>query len=373
MIPTDDNAWWGERWNDLITEPRDLRVKVRKGRIVARRGRVSNVQVRPGLITAQVGLDSGGATSVRLRQRPIDEATWDRVTAALAAEAGNAAMLLAGRISQSMREVFIEEGAEVLAFDHHDLTYYCTCPDDSALCLHAVAVHFALGGAVASDPFLLLEFRGRSRDALVEAVRAAQPTLVDDGLGDALEPEEKLTEAIDTLKDGYWEAGVIPHLAFRVQRHRTEDEDELPVVRALGPGPGQVAPDVVAEVLTPLLRMAHSRVEHLAQAAAEDDSIADAPDPTQADTLDEVLIAAAFQHGFLTSTMVSSALGITTQDARRYLQWLVQEGRLESAGRARGTKYLPVDSHPVPAADEDDEAGEPAADTEAEPEAPPSE
>ena len=30
-------------------------------------------------------------------------------------------------------------------------------------------------------------------------------------------------------------------------------------------------------------------------------------------------------------------------EARRHLQWLVQEGRLEVVGRARGTKYIPTD------------------------------
>ncbi len=358
MVNVDSNQWWQERWDDLVTQARELRVKVRKGRIVSRRGRVTGLQVQPGLVTAQVALDSGGATSVRLRQRPIDEPTWDRVVERLSREAGNAAWMLAGRVSESMRTVFIEEGAEILAFDHHDLTYYCTCADDSAVCLHAVAVHFALGEAIAADPFVLIEFRGRSRDELVEAVRSVQPALGEEDAGDGVEEDDEPTEAFGELATCYWEAGVIPHLAFRVQRQEVDDFEELPVVRALGPGPGQVSPDAVAEVLAPLVRMARQRIQQIAEAVAEEAAIGDAPDPTQADTLDQVLIAAAFQHGFLTSTMVSSALGITTADARRYLQWLVQEGRLETSGRARGTRYLPLDSGPVtrPATEESDGA-----------------
>ena len=71
------------------------------------------------------------------------------------------------------------------------------------------------------------------------------------------------------------------------------------------------------------------------------------PAPTRAgqnaESMDDVLVAAAHQHGALTTSLVAGALGISNTEARRYLQWLVQEGRLEVVGRARGTKYVPSD------------------------------
>ena len=66
----------------------------------------------------------------------------------------------------------------------------------------------------------------------------------------------------------------------------------------------------------------------------------------EAESMDEVLVAAAHQHGALTTSLVAGALGISNTEARRYLQWLVAEGRLEVVGRARGTKYVPTDEEP---------------------------
>ena len=69
----------------------------------------------------------------------------------------------------------------------------------------------------------------------------------------------------------------------------------------------------------------------------------DTPDPTVATSMDDVLVAAAYQHGSLTTTFVSDALGVSQGEARRYLRWLVEEGRLVQVGRARGTRYVPTD------------------------------
>jgi len=49
-----DFVWWSQRWMDCVMEARELRARVRKGRVLARRGRVGAIEVRPGLVTAQV-------------------------------------------------------------------------------------------------------------------------------------------------------------------------------------------------------------------------------------------------------------------------------------------------------------------------------
>lgn len=334
-------SWWTQRWVDPLEESRDLRQKVRKGRVLTRRGRVTELTVRPGLVTATVAEDTGVPSSVRLRQPVIQEAVWSRVVARIARSAGQASQLLQSRITEQMVVFFEEEGSELFPFDQHDLTYFCTCRDDAAICVHAVAVHYALADVINGDPLLLFEFRGRSRADLMEAMRGARTPVIDDPGAGAADDDE--TEGADSLADNYWKAGIIPHLAFRLSATDLEEGEALPVIRALGPGPGETSPDEIADVLAPIVRMGRKRVEELVEQVTEDD-VPDAPNPTSADSLDDVLVAAAYQHGSLTSSFVADALGISVLEARRYLQWLVDEGRLAQVGRARGTKYVPLEA-----------------------------
>jgi hypothetical protein len=53
-------------------------------------------------------------------------------------------------------------------------------------------------------------------------------------------------------------------------------------------------------------------------------------------------MAAAIRQGHLTTTTVAQALGVTVREAREFLQFLVNAGKLAIVGRARGTRYVPV-------------------------------
>ena len=335
-----DSVWWSQRWLDCVLEARELRISVRKGRVLARRGRVKNIEIRAGLVTGQVETDDGGSHSVRLRQRPLDEATWDGVVQTLAAEASHAAWLLAGKLTEPMVDAFEAEGAEVFPLDLHDLTYWCACGDDAAMCVHAVALHFALSEAIANDPFVLMEFRGRGRERLMEGLSGHRPAVAEEA-PDEFEVEDE-REAPTSLNKKYWKAGVLPHLAFVMRMDEVRDGDTLPVVRALGAGPSDTSADVIAETLTPVIRVACERLLKSVDRVVEVQPTKQAVD-VEAESVDEVLISAAHRHGALTTSLVAGALGISNTEARRHLQWLVEEGRLEVIGRARGTKYIPIE------------------------------
>lgn len=349
---TQDGAWWSKRWLEPITSQRDLRMRLRKGRVAARRGRVEELTVRPGLVTATVNRETGDSGSVKMRMSPISDDEWDRVIERLSSEASHAALLLAGRISEETVELMEEEGAELFPFDLNDLSYFCTCEDERAsLCVHQVAVHYALADAIEADPFVLLEFRGRSRDQLMDALHRARPGVMQEGAEPSAErradDEHEGTEPAEALASGYWEGERIPRLAFHLDGAGAENEDALPVVRALGPGPAETPPEVIAHALAPIVRLAARRhvaniVEQVNEeeaAAMSEDTETDSTEETE--SLDDVLVAAAHEHGSLTSSYVAQALGVSVQEARRYLQWLVEEGRLQVKGRTRGTRYVP--------------------------------
>jgi uncharacterized Zn finger protein len=353
----ESGIWVSERWLDCVLESRELRVKVRKGKVIAKRGRVGDIRVRPGLATATVSEDSGALHNVRVRQAPFGDDVWEDIVERLQEEVAHTAVLMTGRITSEMMDLFEASGAELFPFDVQDLTYFCTCSDMGTMCDHAAAMHFALADAIGADPFVLLEFRGRTRGWLTEQLKSASThDLLAQGLDAPSEPDA--TEDVQELARTYWEAGVLPHLAFRMGQRELEGDETLPVVRALGPGPGETEADIIAEVLTPIIVIGQRQLVDIVDRYVDaEPGSGDTPDPTVATSMDDVLVAAAYQHGSLTTTFVSDALGVSQSEARRYLRWLVEEGRLVQVGRARGTRYVPTDIADPDEIVVDDESG----------------
>lgn len=339
----ESGIWCAERWLDCILESREVRVKVRKGRVIAKRGRVGDIRVQSGLATAQVSDDSGALYNTRVRMPAFDDDVWEDIVERLQEEVAHSAVLMTGRITEDMMDLFDAAGAELFPYDLQDLTYFCTCSDMSTMCVHAAALHFALADAIGADPFVLLEFRGRTRGWLTEQLKGESLQEILAGSEESV-GEGDATEDVQELAKTYWEAGVLPHLAFRMGQRELDGDETLPVVRALGPGPGETPADQIAEALTPVVVISQRQLVDIVERYLDaDPGSLDTPDPTVATSMDDVLVAAAYQHGSLTTTFVSDALGVSQSEARRYLRWLVEEGRLVQVGRARGTRYMPTD------------------------------
>lgn len=350
MIPTSGEfSWLERRWLAPILEANELRLAVRRGKVIARKGWVKNLQVKVGAITAKVTNDNGANCDVSIRMEAIDE-IWGAVVERLANDAGLAGDLLGGRITERLASVFEEEGHDLFPFDLRDTKNFCNGHPDDPNCIDAIALHFEFARLITAHPMTLFEFRGRTQAALIEDMRELRkggdaPSEPGDASGPDEPPSPAGLESPASLADGYWERGVIPHVAFRVERTRLSETDALPVVRALGPGPGETPPEDVVRVLAPLMRTARKRMDAIHDRAESDAvEMEQAPDPMSADSLDDLLVAAAHQHGYLTSGFVAKALGIDPREARVYLKWLVDENRLVSIGRARGTRYFPPES-----------------------------
>jgi len=346
MSQSGEYSWLEKRWLSPILEANELRKAVRLGKVIARTGWVKDLAVVAGRITAKVRSETGRPLDVSIRMDPIDE-VWDAVAERLANEAALAADVLGGRVSERLAAVFEEEGHDLFPFDLRDIKNFCPGHPDDPNCVDAIAVHFEFARLITAHPMTLFEFRGRSQASLIETMRELRKgelTVESDAEDDA-DPASAGLEDPGSLTEGFWERGVVPHLAFRIERTRLSEADALPVVRALGPGPGETSPEEVVRVLAPLMRTARKRMDAIHDRAESDAvEMEQAPDPMAADSLDDLLVAAAHQHGYLTSGFVAKALNIDPREARVFLKWLVDENRLVSIGRARGTRYFPPES-----------------------------
>jgi uncharacterized Zn finger protein len=184
-------TWWAGRW--LATLERICgESRLTRGRSYARRGQVISLETGAGGVNAEVQGSRETPYSVSIRLRRLSDEAWDRVIDAMAARALYAARLLAGEMPEQIEEVFTAAGASLLPAARRDLLTDCSCPDYANPCKHVAAVYYLLGERFDEDPFLMFELRGRSKDALLVALRerrgdataAASPLPVTEGQGE---------------------------------------------------------------------------------------------------------------------------------------------------------------------------------------------
>jgi uncharacterized Zn finger protein len=170
-------TWWARRWIAALERlGAAYFARLRRGKSYARQGRVHDLAVKEGAVRARVTGTRPMPYDVTMRLAPLADQIWESVTRAMAAKALFAAKLLAGEMPHGIDEVFRSCGWSLFPEKTHDLITSCSCPDWANPCKHVAALHYVLGEFLDRDPFLLFELRGRSKDAVLEALRRVRST-----------------------------------------------------------------------------------------------------------------------------------------------------------------------------------------------------
>jgi uncharacterized Zn finger protein len=164
--------------------------------------------------TARLAIGSDGLTGsirtggvpehVRIRLVPLPERTFEAAMRRLSGRAASAATLLAGRLPEDADAAFTTMRYGLLPRRPEEVVQTCSC-GSAPPCSHLLAAHAALAARLATDPMLLLELRGRSRDEILAAVRrhraVAAPARSEVAAGGAAPRDE----ARAPLPDEVWE------------------------------------------------------------------------------------------------------------------------------------------------------------------------
>jgi uncharacterized Zn finger protein len=223
-------TWWSQRFIAIL-ESFGFGSRLERGRMYARRGQVLDLEVRKGVVEARVQGSRVRPYRVRLGVETLDERDWARAERAMAAKAVFAAKLLAGEMPRDIEEAFAASRLSLFPTSAGQLSSSCTCPDAVNPCKHVAAVFYILAEAFDRDPFLVLTWRGRTREELLERLAALrrrggerEPAAEEA----EAEPEPSLADALDR----FWEAG--PELDdLRVRPWAAEAPDAA--IRRLGP------------------------------------------------------------------------------------------------------------------------------------------
>jgi len=163
-------TWWADRWIKALTPLMDS-ARLSRGRSYARRGQVIDIQVKPGQVSSRVQGSRPKPYKVNIQLLPLSDGQWETVLDALAEQAIFAAQLLNGEMPPNVEEVFKAVKVPLFPDKRGDLQTDCSCPDWANPCKHIAAVYYLLGERFDQDPFLLFELRGRSKEAIIAALR----------------------------------------------------------------------------------------------------------------------------------------------------------------------------------------------------------
>lgn len=224
--------WWSRRFIEVM-ESFEVGGRLTRGRSYARKGQVISLDVEPGEVTAQVQGSRATPYQVRIGLARFTELIWAKAEVVLAEQAIHSARLLAGQFPPELEPVFARIGAPLFPGRLGDLKLSCSCPDPVIPCKHLAAAFYLLAERFDDDPFLILRWRGRRREALLERLRQLRADdLGPDDLGpgdqgstasgaipgSASAPVLSAAAALDGLEQpdhggpGFWTAGETPSL-----------------------------------------------------------------------------------------------------------------------------------------------------------------
>ena len=159
-----------KRWLRVLDRVDErLKGRIRRGKTLARAGRVQSLDIAPGTVYAHVD-DNGEIHRPTLRVRTYEEEEWAQVVELLGQRLELLAALMEGEVDDAFLAT-LEEGGLRLFPKHRELDGDCDCGDYAVPCAHGAAVHHLLAEALDGDPMLLLALRGRPREQLIAEFR----------------------------------------------------------------------------------------------------------------------------------------------------------------------------------------------------------
>ncbi|ELR96338.1 hypothetical protein [Gloeocapsa sp. PCC 73106] len=170
--------WWVQRWLELLDSYR-FKKRLERARTYARSGHVLNIEFSSNQVKAQVQGSEAQPYEVSLAIASFTEADWEDIITSISAKALFLAQLLAGEMPPEIEEVFTANGLSLFPFNLSDINSHCTCPDPVNPCKHIGAVYYQLGDRFSEDPFILLQLRGKTKQAIILALRQLRQQEVD--------------------------------------------------------------------------------------------------------------------------------------------------------------------------------------------------
>ena len=243
---------WGDQWRAVLSGGAEMERRVRQGRATYRSGRVSDVRLAAGRVTARVQGSRATPFLVEVTVPVLDEDGWDVVIGLLAAKVRYSARLLAGHVPEGLLEEVAAEGVHLVpTLEQIDVAAGHSGEDPFPVV--GAAVWEAVAARIDSSPFPLLKLRGRGRERVLRDV--ARRRRSDDADGVRGQPVADISVIGWSAERGSLDAVPVPRV--RIPR------STAPSMQVLGDPEGWAGAVSAAELFGPLVAGGASRARVL--------------------------------------------------------------------------------------------------------------
>ncbi|GAA2637957.1 hypothetical protein [Streptomyces vastus] len=257
-------SWWGRAWTESMEDTWPEEEPLKKGRAVARSGRLGPVTVSPGRVAALVYGGEDEPYTVSLELPELDDDQWDALWEKTADRPAETEALLAGELPPDLLEAAEDARLGVLP-GYGELEPECDCDEPDHPCAHAVALGYQFSWLLDEEPQVLLLLRGREWAEALEELKSV--LLLRAMTGDA----EDADDTDDTVEEDAEpdvrqpEAAGAPR-GISVAEAYARPVAPLPAIPALPEPPEETAESVTGIEADPLERLvadAAVRARHL--------------------------------------------------------------------------------------------------------------
>lgn len=250
-------TWWSKRWVKVL-ESMGMGTRLTRGRSYARAGQVLSLDIEPGRVKAKVQGSMRQPYKIKIEVEPLSDQAWERVIAAMAAQAIFAAKLLTGEMPDNIEEAFASVHLSLFPLRQDDLYTSCSCPDWANPCKHIAATYYIMAERFDEDPFLIFTLRGRTKEQIINALRekralAAPPGQAVDAAFAQEEASSDVPLRLEDMIDVFWQVG---EGLDRFSINPQAPEVEKAILKRLGDAPFEVG----GKNLTTLLEKAYDVV-----------------------------------------------------------------------------------------------------------------
>jgi uncharacterized Zn finger protein len=226
-------VWWSRRWTEVLESFR-MGARLGRGRSYAVSGQVSDLQVIPGKVTAEVQGASPEPYRCEIRFAHLNEDRKKEICQTLKYRPMLMARLLVGELPHEVETLFDQVGCPLFPRRANDIQSVCSCPDWANPCKHLAAVYCLLGETISRNPLLLLALRGILRTDLVTVETPSEVVMNVDAMPPKKAARPKKTQDVLWTPEAFYGT---PHPAFTDFGALPPAGIVAPLVQRLGPLP----------------------------------------------------------------------------------------------------------------------------------------
>ncbi len=174
-------TFWGQAWCRHLESYQHYEARLPAGRSYLRNGKVLDLTIEPGTLSAVVAGSELYDTIIHIR--PLERDHWQEIVKASEGQVNSLLDLLSGKLGDGLMQVLTD--ADTGLFPRpQEIRFDCSCPDHADLCKHASAVLYGVAVLLDARPDLLFTLHGVNQADLLSSASVSSAASLGQAEGD---------------------------------------------------------------------------------------------------------------------------------------------------------------------------------------------